>query len=74
MPSISGGSGIGDEGEREIGDNDVVARAREGNEDEMSLLPTAGSDIGQTSVRQAKLEIPSSDRGFYRHRLIFLWF
>jgi hypothetical protein len=37
-----------------------------GERPEMSLPPTAGSDIGRASVRLAKLEIPSSERGIYR--------
>jgi hypothetical protein len=62
-----GGIGTGDKGGREIGDGGGVgAQTRGGDQAEMLLPPTAGSDIGRASVWHGKLEIPSSERGVYR--------
>jgi hypothetical protein len=51
MSSIPGGGGAEDKEQREIGGGSGMgARTRDGERVEMSLLPTAGSDIGLPSV------------------------
>jgi hypothetical protein len=67
MPSIHGGGGAGEKGEREIGGNGSGgARTREGNKLKCPSRQRAEGDIGWASILRAELEIPGLGREFYR--------
>jgi hypothetical protein len=61
MPSIPGGGGAGDEGEREItGGSGAGARVRVGNELKYPSRQRTERDRGWASVRRAEMEILSA--------------